>query len=133
MQIDSRQLAAFAAVLRGEVENDDFNRLVLAAQLTWRQAMVLRAYAKYMRQAGFTFSQAYIEQTLAAYPVIARHLLELFLSRHDPAAEIGRDEQSARLEGEIAAALDGGTAVVKAQRLAAAWARERGGGRVVAA
>ena len=98
--------AAFLAVWHGVAENDDFNRLVLAAQLTWRQAMVLRAYAKYMRQAGFTFSQAYIEQTLAAYPVIARHLLDLFLSRHDPAAETGRDEQSAHLQGEIAAALD---------------------------
>ncbi|MEV5303534.1 hypothetical protein AB0K96_00005, partial [Streptomyces diastaticus] len=29
----------------------------LGAGLTWREAMVLRAYAKYLRQAGATFSQ----------------------------------------------------------------------------
>ncbi|MBI2307434.1 MAG: NAD-glutamate dehydrogenase [Rhodocyclales bacterium] len=97
---------AFLAAWRGVAENDDFNRLVLGARLTWRQVTVLRAYAKYMRQAGFTFSQAYIEQTLAAHPDIARRLLDLFLARHDPAAEAGNDADSARLEGEIAAALD---------------------------
>ena len=43
---------AFAAVWRGEAEDDGFNALVLRAGLTWRQAMVLRAYAKYLRQAG---------------------------------------------------------------------------------
>jgi glutamate dehydrogenase len=44
---------AFAAVLRGDVEDDDFNRLVVAARLRAEQIVVLRAYAKYMRQIGF--------------------------------------------------------------------------------
>src|SRR3712207_9356612 len=35
---------AFARAWRGAVEDDGFNRLVLRAQLTWRQIMVLRAY-----------------------------------------------------------------------------------------
>ena len=34
------------------------------AHLTWRQVVVLRAYAKYLRQAGSTFSQNYIERVL---------------------------------------------------------------------
>ena len=102
---------AFLAVWRGVAENDDFNRLVLAAQLGWRQAMVLRACAKYMRQAGFTFSQSYIEQTLAAWPVISRQLFDLFAIRHDPAGETGREERSTRLEAEIAAALDNVTSL----------------------
>ena len=42
----------------GEVESDGFNALVLAAGLTWEQAEILRVYAKYLRQAGTTFSQA---------------------------------------------------------------------------
>ena len=37
----------------GEVENDDFNRLVAAARLPVHDIVVLRAYAKYMRQIGF--------------------------------------------------------------------------------
>jgi glutamate dehydrogenase len=44
-------------VWRGEAEVDGFNELVLRAGLTWRQVVVLRAYAKYLRQAGNTFSQ----------------------------------------------------------------------------
>jgi len=63
---------AFAAAWRGEAEVDGFNELVLRAGLTWRQVVVLRAYAKYQRQAGSVFSQRYIESTFIAYPAIAR-------------------------------------------------------------
>ncbi|MEK8171147.1 hypothetical protein NKH77_21355 [Streptomyces sp. M19] len=56
---------AFSAVWTGQAENDNFNELVLGAGLDWRQAMVLRAYAKYLRQAGSTFSQSYMEDTLS--------------------------------------------------------------------
>ena len=41
---------AIRAVWEGYNEIDGFNALVLAAGLTWRQATVLRAYAKYMKQ-----------------------------------------------------------------------------------
>ena len=86
---------AFLRVWRGEVENDDFNRLVLLAGLSWREVAVLRAYAKYMRQAAFTFSLAYMEQTLAAYPQLARALFELFRMRFNPVATADRDERCA--------------------------------------
>ena len=59
---------AFAAAWRGEAEVDGFNELVLRAGLTWRQVVVLRAYAKYLRQAGTVFSQDYMESTFVAYP-----------------------------------------------------------------
>ncbi|HRP23159.1 NAD-glutamate dehydrogenase [Thauera sp.] len=91
---------AFLRVWRGEVENDDFNRLVLLAGLSWREVAVLRAYARYMRQAAFTFSQAYMEQTLSAYPQLARALFELFRARFDPALEDGR---AADCEARVAA------------------------------
>ena len=57
---------AFARAWQGEIENDDFNRLVLRANLGWREVTILRAYSKYLRQTGFTFSQAYMEQALSA-------------------------------------------------------------------
>ena len=53
--------ATFVGLWRGEIEGDGFNRLVLLAGLTGRQVAVLRAYAKYLRQVGTTFSQRYIE------------------------------------------------------------------------
>jgi len=97
---------AFGAVLGGEVENDDFNRLVLAARLPVHQIVILRAYAKYMRQIGFALSQSFIESTLAGHAGIARALVELFELRFDPAPASdaqAREEDKVR---EIEAALD---------------------------
>jgi glutamate dehydrogenase len=84
-QVKSRFEEAFARAWHGEIENDDFNRLVLLANLGWREVMVLRAYSKYLRQTGFTFSQAYMEQALSANAPIAKKLVELFVARFDPA------------------------------------------------
>ncbi|MDQ5809123.1 MAG: NAD-glutamate dehydrogenase, partial [Actinomycetota bacterium] len=75
---------AFARVWRYEVEDDGFNALVLRARLTWRDVVVLRAIAHYLRQAGTTFSPRYMEQTLVAHPDLARALVELFAARFDP-------------------------------------------------
>lgn len=77
---------AFARVFRGEVENDDFNRLVLLAALAAEDVVVLRAYAKYLKQIGFAQSQATIAATLATHPRIARMLVALFRLRFDPQA-----------------------------------------------
>jgi glutamate dehydrogenase len=96
----------FRRVLSGAAESDDFNRLVLKAGLDWRQVAVLRAYAKYLRQAGFTFSQPYIEQTLAAHPAIARQLLELFLARFDPRPERDSAAEATAIEAQIQSDLD---------------------------
>jgi glutamate dehydrogenase len=84
---------AFARVWRGEAENDGFNGLVLRARLTWREITILRALARYLRQAGTTFSNRYMEQALAAHPGVARSLVELFVARFDPARE--RDDAAA--------------------------------------
>jgi glutamate dehydrogenase len=75
---------AFLAVWNGLAENDDFNALVLAAGLGYRQCGVLRAYAKYLRQVGSAFSQHYVEETLLAYPDLAALLVELFETRFAP-------------------------------------------------
>jgi glutamate dehydrogenase len=75
---------AFARVFRGEVENDDFNRLVLLAGLAAEEIVVLRACAKYLKQIGFAQSQATISATLANHPRLARMLVTLFRLRFDP-------------------------------------------------
>ena len=76
----------FARVFRGDVENDDFNRLVLRAGLSTDEIVVLRAYAKYLKQIGFPLSQSAIEAALVAQPRIARMLVGLFKLRFDPKA-----------------------------------------------
>ncbi|NQW10723.1 MAG: NAD-glutamate dehydrogenase [Alphaproteobacteria bacterium] len=97
---------AFAAVWNNQMDDDGFNGLVLGAGLTWREVTVLRAYAKYLRQAAFTFSQDYMEETLQTYAGIARLLVDLFTARFDPELTSGREEKCATLTSKIEAALD---------------------------
>ncbi len=97
---------AFAKVWFGEVENDRFNALVLEAELTWREVAILRAFCKYLRQAGITFSQAYMEETLGCNPDLAQALVKLFHARLDPVAEKGREKRVAAIEARIAHGLD---------------------------
>ncbi|HJV72468.1 NAD-glutamate dehydrogenase [Ideonella sp.] len=82
----------FGRVYRGEVESDDLNRLVLRAGLGADEIVVLRAYARYLKQIGFALSQSAVEATLIAHPRIARMLVHLFKLRLDPGV---RDEQGA--------------------------------------
>ncbi|MBR7743879.1 NAD-glutamate dehydrogenase [Phycicoccus sp. BSK3Z-2] len=89
---------AVAAVWDGRAESDGFNKLVLGAQLTWRQVVVLRTVAKYLRQARATYSQDYLEDALVAHPEIARGLVEVWQVRFDPDRfaddDAGRAERS---------------------------------------
>ncbi|HEX7403750.1 MAG TPA: NAD-glutamate dehydrogenase, partial [Usitatibacter sp.] len=92
---------ALLRVARREIENDGFNRLTPLAALAPDDVVVVRAYAKYLKQAGFTFSQAYIEQTLAAHPAITGKLVALFHARFEPALDTRREEMQERLYDEI--------------------------------
>jgi glutamate dehydrogenase len=105
-QVRSLFQDAFARVFFSEVENDGFNALVLAAGMGWRDILVLRAYAKYLRQLGFTFSQSYMENALVANPAIARGLVELFAVRFDTAFDGDREAESARCTQSIRELLD---------------------------
>ena len=72
---------AFHAVLRGQAESDGFNRLVIGAGLAWRDVVILRMVAKFLRQAATPFSQDYMEQALSRNPDIAVQLALLFHAR----------------------------------------------------
>ena len=105
-QVKSGFEEAFARAWHGEIENDDFNRLVLRANLGWREVTVLRAYCKYLRQTGFTFSQAYTEQALSANAAIAKKLAALFVARFDPANTAEAESKTSALTVEVEQALD---------------------------
>jgi glutamate dehydrogenase len=105
-EVRERFQEAFTRTLRGEAESDGFNELVLAAGLTWREIVVLRACCKYLRQTRLTFSQSYMEEALAANPAIARMLVELFRARFDPDIDREREVTVNELEGRIEAAID---------------------------
>ncbi|WP_206485601.1 NAD-glutamate dehydrogenase [Thalassotalea sp. G2M2-11] len=96
---------AFAKVWRGVLEDDGFNRLILAAELAGREVSILRAYAKYERQLGGTFSQSYIEDTFARYPKLAELLIKLFNLRFDPQSKQS-DKAITKVLDDIETSLD---------------------------
>ncbi|HEX6249485.1 MAG TPA: NAD-glutamate dehydrogenase [Nocardioidaceae bacterium] len=101
------------AVWDGKNESDGFNALVLAAGLTWRQVVVLRAYARYMRQGGTPFSQSSIQGALRNNVDITRLVVRLFEARFDPGrnGDIAADSETrtattADIEDRISSALE---------------------------
>lgn len=97
---------AFKRVWLGDAENDAFNRLVLEAQLTWREISILRAYTKYLRQTGFTYSTQYIAETLVNHPKISRLLIDIFKSYFDPDRKREELDQAGHLEALFEKYLD---------------------------
>ncbi|WP_113703741.1 NAD-glutamate dehydrogenase [Nonomuraea lactucae] len=95
------------ALWKGEIEADNFNALILRAGLTYEQAEILRVYAKYLRQAGSTHSQRYMERVLTGNVRLARLLVRLFEARLDPRrSEDVRVDLAEALVEEILGALD---------------------------
>ncbi|BCW72077.1 NAD-glutamate dehydrogenase [Arthrobacter sp. NicSoilB8] len=97
---------SFGAAVTGAVESDSFDRLVLREGMHWRQVVVLRAYAKYMRQMGNTNSFEFISDTLLGNPDVTRALTGLFAARFDPALSdaerlFRQDQVSAELDAAI--------------------------------
>ncbi len=92
---------AFSKINSKLVENDGFNKLILGASLSWREVMILRTYAKYLRQVGFRFSQAYIEKTLVNHTDESKDLVALFLVRHDPSQTAKAASLSEQIEKRI--------------------------------
>jgi glutamate dehydrogenase len=107
-ETSSRELfeAAITALWNGQIEDDAFNALVLDAGLTWREVVLLRGYARYLRQAGARFSQDYLQRVLRSNPRITRLLVRLFESRFDPDKQGGATERCDAISEEVRGALD---------------------------
>jgi glutamate dehydrogenase len=95
----------FARVWHGDVEQDGFNGLIIRAGLDWRSVTLLRAVARYLRQAGIAFSDSYMERTLMTHAGVAAALVALFRARFDPAGE-DREQAAERTAKEIEAAIE---------------------------
>ncbi len=97
---------AFARVWRGEAESDGFNRLVLSAGLHWRECVLLRAFARYLRQIRVRYSQEYIIDTLNGNPAMSARIVEYFHRRMDPELDADRDPGCQAIRGELAAGIE---------------------------
>lgn len=96
---------AFMAGWDGKKEAGVFDRLVVSG-LDWRQVTIIRALGKYLRQAGFTYSDAYVGEVYSDHPAISQLLAEYFAARFDPDAdESGREAAMASIDESIETAL----------------------------
>ena len=102
--------AAIAEVLNGSAEDDCFNRLVVSTGLGPREAEWLRAFYRYLRQTGMSFTIYTVVDALARAPEVTRALVRLFTARHDPAFSGKRSEA----EDAAADAIKAGLAKVAA-------------------
>jgi glutamate dehydrogenase len=85
---------------RGEAEVDSLNRLVTFAGLDWRQVQILRAYRKYRMRVSARFTEEYRNDALAANPLLAAKLVELFEAKFDPERE-GSEQATEALKAEF--------------------------------
>ena len=88
---------AFIAIYQGVVENDKFNGLVIQSDLSYRQVMVLRAFARYLKQIGLTYSHQKIAECLIQHAPISKLIWELFDTLHNPDLNIDNRDVSATL------------------------------------
>ncbi len=98
---------AIAAVLEGKAENDAFNRLIVDVGLAPDAVVLLRAWFRYLRQAGLTYGLATVVDALRRAPDVARALIDRFAAAHGPNADA-----DARAAAD--AALDAGLDAVSA-------------------
>jgi glutamate dehydrogenase len=96
---------AFTATWDGDLEDDGFNRLILSAGITGRRVTIVRAYAKYMRQIGTSFSIDYIANTMASYPEIAKLVIDLFHQKFSPSIRRNKSKVES-IQANVMAKLD---------------------------
>ena len=102
--------AAIADVLNAHAEDDPFNRLIIAAGLSAEEANWLRAWYRYLRQAGMNFGIPTVVDALQHAPQVTRGIIALFTARHDPAFKLDR----AKAETSAQDAIRSGLAAVQA-------------------
>ncbi|PDQ20319.1 NAD-glutamate dehydrogenase [Mesorhizobium sanjuanii] len=97
---------AFLSVWRGDIDNDGYNGLAQTAGLWSGEVTILRAYGRYLQQAGIPQSQDFIAAALNRYPDIARGLHALFVARLGPTAEGEGAVAAKHLKAKIRDALE---------------------------
>lgn len=97
---------AFLAIWIGEVDDDSFNELVTTAEIKWRDAALLRAYASYLKQVQFGYSVVHIAETLSHHREICRLLIVYFEELFDPVRQTKSGGKANAIRKQLAAAID---------------------------
>ncbi|CAK8163286.1 glutamate dehydrogenase [Candidatus Xenohaliotis californiensis] len=81
--IKNRYKDALLNILADKIPNDQFNKLIALAGFDWREAMLFRAIASYLKQLHFLYSLDYILQVFIKNLHVTKHILDLFKVRFD--------------------------------------------------
>ncbi|MDX1704067.1 MAG: NAD-glutamate dehydrogenase, partial [Altererythrobacter ishigakiensis] len=92
---------AIAGVLSGENEDDPFNRLVIETGLFANEANWLRAFYRYLRQAGMSFTIYTVVDALTRAAQVTRDIIGLFRALNDPKFGNGRDDAAKQARDSI--------------------------------
>lgn len=95
--VRQRVETAMAAVLRGHAENDQFNQLMVSVGLDQSAVVWLRAWYRYLRQTGMSYSLPTVVGALRNCAQVTTAIIERFIALHDPASA---DQKRAALAAE---------------------------------
>ena len=95
---------SIASVLRGSAEDDEFNQLVLYADLDTQSVVWLRAWFRYLRQTGSSFGLVTVVDALRRAPAATRALIDLFVTAHNP-SEQDREQRIGHIHGDLDSSL----------------------------
>jgi glutamate dehydrogenase len=107
---------AIAAVLENRAENDAFNQLLVAADLKPRDVVLFRAWFRYLRQTGLSYSMMTVVDALRRAPEVTKGLIALFDAMHDPNLEGARSDAVKAAERRVSAGL-GDVAAIDEDRI----------------
>lgn len=97
---------AFRAIWQKRINDDTYNALVVTAEVSWRDAALLRAFAAYLKQIQFGYGLRFMAETLARHKQISRLMIEYFHALFDPALEKGRSARAGKLRGRVITEID---------------------------
>jgi len=94
--------AAFLAMWHGKCQNDPYNQLITKANLSYRQANLLRAFAEYLYQIKIGYSKEYIGQVFTKHFEVAQNLVAFFYAKFSNKYTIAeRKEKTKQIENDL--------------------------------
>ncbi|MGV9864079.1 NAD-glutamate dehydrogenase domain-containing protein [Rhodococcus koreensis] len=99
---------AFEAQALHGFEVDEYAKLIMAAGLTWREVVLVRAVCKFMRQASLGLSESYVIDTLSHHAEFTKTLVRYFHARFDP-DQRNAQATMADIEADLKGHLDAAT------------------------
>lgn len=89
---------ALYKIWHGEIDDDIFNSLIITAQITSEESMVLRALAKYLKQTSLPISFETILEALRSYPEITKQIVEYFKFKFGPLTKLDASSLNSKKE-----------------------------------